>query len=112
MPALPVSRGLAVLTRKGQVVGRLREVNGRVGPAGQGLSEVNLRGELVGQPSYWLAEGVEVEVTWTFGPGRRAARFGAAIAIMRYEVETNMVSVAGVARLSVGGSFEGPLAAE
>lgn len=112
MPALPVVRGLAVLTRKGQVIARLREVNGRVGPAGQGLSEVNLSGQLVGQPSYWLSEGVDVEATWSFGPGGRAARFGAAIVIMRYEVETNTVSVAGVARLSVGGSFPGPLAAE
>jgi len=112
MPALPVSRGLAVLTRKGQVIGRLREVNGRVGPAGQGLSEINLAGQLVGQPSYWVAEGVEAEITWSFGPSRRAARFGATVNIMRYEVETNTVSVAGVARLSVGGSFDGPLAAE
>lgn len=112
MTGVPVLNAQAVLVRRGQIIGRLRDVSGTMEQAGGGLSRISLRGIAVGRPSYWLAEGIEVEATWTLGKSRRAGRIGAALLIMRFEVETGLVSMAGVAKLQTGGPYDGPIAAE
>lgn len=112
MTGVPVLNAQAVLVRRGQVIGRLRDVSGTMEQAGGGLSRISLRGIAVGRPSYWLADGVEVEATWTLGRGRRSGRIGATLEIMRFEVDSGLVSMAGVAELQTQGLYSDPMAAE
>ena len=112
MAGIPIQHARAVLTRRGAVVARLSGLFGFLEPTGAGTSRIELRGTLTGRPSYWVAEGVEVEATWTLGPERRAGRIGAVLDIVRYDVETGLVSLAGVAKLERGGPFKGPVVAE
>jgi hypothetical protein len=112
MTGVPVLNAQAVLVRRGQVIGRLRDVSGTMEQAGGGLSRISLRGIAVGRPSYWLAEGIEVEATWTLGKGRRSGRIGATLEIMRFEVDSGLVSMAGVAKLQTQGLYSDPMAAE
>mgnify|MGYP003343765165 CR=1 FL=1 len=62
MRGLTVHRAKAVLARRGQIVAYLSDVAGFLEPAGDGCSRIELRGIHSGRPSYWLAEGVELEV--------------------------------------------------
>jgi hypothetical protein len=112
MTGVPILNALAVLTRRGQIVARLADVAGLMEQTGKGESRVELRGVLTGRSSYWLADGVELEVTWTIGPGRRSGRIGATLEVLRYDIETGQVSLAGVVRLQIGGPWTGPITAE
>jgi hypothetical protein len=112
MAGIPIENARAVLTRRDQVVATLSGLFGFMEPTGAGTSRIQIRGTLVGRPSYWVAQGVELEATWTLGPERRAGRIGAVLEILRYDVETGLVSLAGVAKLERGGPYKGPIKAE
>jgi hypothetical protein len=109
MNSLPLANTEVVLTRNGRVVGRIAEATGLIEPAEGRGTRIELRGPLLGRPSYWIAEGVVLDATWTLGSDPKAGRIGAPLSIMRWNVDTGVISLAAVARLTRGGIWKGPM---
>lgn len=109
MNGLSLTKAAVVLTRNGRVVGHIPEASGLIEPAEGRGSRIELRGPLLGRPSYWIAEGVVLDATWTLGNHPKAGRIGAPLSIMRWNVDTGVISLAAVAKLTRGGIWKGPM---